>query len=101
MSSLPRRLLLTALVLAALACVGCAADPYGWREKPDHPALPAVFVTVDREALNASCNLLVANLRACARRDFARGVCFVYITSDAQPWLRTHELAHCAGWSHQ
>ena len=92
---LPRRLLLCALV----ALSGCAADPFGWNAKPDHPSLPAVFVTVARSEIPSVCYPHVTAW-ACAARDHRAGVCFVYVTDDAQPWLRTHELAHCAGWSH-
>jgi hypothetical protein len=100
-STTARRLLLTSLVGAALVVVGCASDPYGWREKPDTESLPAVFVEVGVADLGRACGISHPNLHGCARRDFAARVCIVYTGPKPQPWLLTHELAHCAGWSHQ
>lgn len=102
-NALPRRLLAFAVFVAGslpllLTQYGCAANGQGWRETPDHPPLPAVFVLVDREEPGRQCKVLGA--WGCAVRDYAAGVCRIYIEANAAPWQRTHELAHCAGYSH-
>jgi hypothetical protein len=95
-----RRLLLTAPVLATLIlCFGCAADPFAWDEQPRHSPLPAYFVEVaDVERVCRSYPGFTTH--GCAVRDYSRGVCFVYTGPNPQAWLRTHELAHCAGYDH-
>lgn len=76
---------------------GCA-NAEGWQIEPTAPSLPAVFVYVDRDEPGRRCRLPGAY--GCAVRDFAAGVCRIYIEREAAPWQRTHELAHCAGFSH-
>ena len=85
------------LAVAMLILSGCAADPFDWQAKADHQPLPAIFVTVARGEPERICG---KPAWGCAKRDYSAGICFIYVTDDAQPWLRSHELLHCAGYSH-
>lgn len=100
----PLRLLLLALVYLALLAgglLGCASLTAGvdWDSHPTATPLPAYFVEVDDPSLFCG-RYAGLKLLGCAVRDYANGVCTIYIERDSTAWTRTHELAHCAGLNH-
>jgi hypothetical protein len=101
------RVLLITLTLIAIAAAmgltGCASmgEPDDWSERPTHESLPAVFVEIAVADLPRTCgNYPGLTLHGCAKRDYVSRVCVIYTGPNPQPWLRTHELTHCAGYDH-
>ena len=97
-STLLRRLLLTALVVAS----GCAAlqqEADGWYSQPTHKPLPAVYREVDD--VGARCGYYAGlATQGCAWRDYSTGLCFIFTAPNPPAWLKAHEEKHCAGYEH-
>ena len=108
-SKRPRRLLLTALVLATLLVTGLAAswltgcaslDGNDWDAYPTHQPLPAYVVRVDN--VQAKCGTYPRfTTLACAVRDYKNGICTIYVDRDPTVSMLVHEMYHCAGFSHE
>lgn len=98
-----RRILLFILVLLAYCGLpGCAilkADAYGWSEQPNRDSLPAIFRVVSLSEVQSRCPKY-PNSTGCAVSDYDHGLCYIYVTSDAQEWTLAHEMLHCAGFDH-
>ena len=78
---------------------GCATNGDGWYAKPDHAPLPAVVMVV--EDVQATCGRYPGMwTHACVHRDYQGGVCVVFVPANPMPGVVSHELWHCAGYSH-
>lgn len=97
------RLLLVCGVAYPLFLVACATD-VGQRWAYTHKPLPARVVLSTGEALQIMCNRVdgarFVTYYGCVERDYARGVCWVYLEPNPPAWLMEHELMHCKGFSH-
>lgn len=95
-----RRVLLTALVLAAFLLVllnGCVAMPDDWQEYPTkRPLLPSL-TRLSAAEVTRICG---PQTMGCVKRDYANGVCVIYTEHRPLPETIPHELLHCAGFEH-
>lgn len=84
--------------IAALLLASCAPMPDAWEQRPTLKPLPAVVVRVSAAEVTARCG---KGTMGCANRDYAAGVCTVYVDVQPLPETIPHELLHCAGVEHQ
>jgi hypothetical protein len=96
-----RRILLSLLVLAAAWGIntvpGCGAMPDAWGEYPTKQPLPAVVVRLTAAEVTATCG---PRTMGCVKRDYANGICLVYLEARPLPETFAHEALHCAGFEH-
>jgi len=93
---------LTALSLAMLLAAdlpGCASNVDGWLEDKQVDALPAIFIPATAEEIQRQCPRVNGPL-GCAVRDWKNRICRIYVEAPPKPWIASHELYHCAGFSH-
>lgn len=89
-----------ALVLTVAVCLfmtGCASFDYQWVKR--HEPMQNIRVVQVRE-VNAVCQHYArtqggGEMIGCARRDYADGVCIIYLPLDYPQWLLDHERRHC------
>lgn len=95
-----RRWILVLLVGVTLYAVqGCAANGEGWYAKPDHAPLPAVVMVVEDVA--QVCGRYPGMwTHGCAARVYDANVCVIYVPTHPMPGVVSHEMWHCAGYSH-
>ena len=85
--------LLVSLVLTGCSTIDLSKRPVDWPVLSQPPPIYA-----DEDIVHIRCNNNKA--LACARIDFAKNECQIYLTYRLMDWILEHEQLHCLGYDH-